>query len=113
MKILALDLGKFKSVYCLGTGDQRPAYGKVDTNPHSMHDLLVKLQPDRMVIEIGPSAGWVHDLGAAMGVSMQVVNVSDDRWHWKRVKEKSDRKDALKMLQLSRMGELPLMNIPN
>jgi transposase len=113
MKILALDLGKFKSVYCFGIDDQPPVYGKTATEGQSIHDLLVKLQPDRLVIEIGPSAGWVHDLATALGLAVQTVNPNDERWHWKRVKEKSDRKDALKMFQLSRMGELPLMPMPD
>ncbi len=113
MKILALDLGKFKSVYCFGIDDQPPAYGKVASESQSIHDLLAKLGPERLVIEIGPSAGWVHDLGVAVGLEVQVVNTNDERWHWKRVKEKSDRKDAFKLLQLSRMGDLPLMGMPD
>jgi transposase len=113
MKILALDLGKFKSVFCYGIDDQPPVYGKAATEVQSIHDLLVKLGPDRLVIEIGPSAGWVHDLAVALGLQVQVVNPNDERWHWKRVKEKSDRKDAFKMFQLSRMGDLPLMPMPD
>jgi transposase len=113
MKILALDLGKFKSVYCFGIDDQLPEYGKTATEATSIHDLLLKLAPDRLVIEIGPSAGWVHDLAAALGVQVQTVNTNDERWHWKRVKEKSDRKDALKMFELSRRGDLPLMGMPD
>jgi transposase len=113
MKILALDLGKFKSVYCFGIDDRPPVYGKVATELQSIHDLFVKLAPNRLVIEIGPSAGWVHDLAITLGVEVQVVNPNDERWHWKRVKEKSDRKDAFKSLQLSRMGELPLMPMPD
>jgi transposase len=113
MKILALDLGKFKTVFCFQTDDQPPLYGKVATDRQAVHDLLVLRQPDRLVIEIGPSAGWVHDLAVALGLTVQVVNPNDERWHWKRVKEKSDRKDALKMVQMSRMESLPLMPIPD
>jgi transposase len=113
MKILALDLGKFKSVSCLQIDDQTPSYGKVSTDRQSIHDLLVEHQPDRLVIEIGSSSGWVHDLAVALGLVVQVVNANDERWHWKRVKEKSDRKDALKMVQMSRLESLPLMPMPN
>jgi len=88
-------------------------YGKTATEGQSIHDLLVKLEPDRLVIEIGPSAGWVHDLAVALGLAVQTVNPNDERWHWKRVKEKSDRKDALKMYELSRRGDLPLMPMPD
>jgi transposase len=113
MKILALDLGKFKTVFCFQIDDQSPVYGKAATDRQAIHDLLVERQPDRLVIEIGPSAGWVHDLGVALGLTVQVVNPNDERWHWKRVKEKSDRKDALKMVQLSRLESLPLMRMPD
>jgi transposase len=109
MKILALDLGKFKSVFCLGIDDQPPVYGVVSTDARAVHDLLVLHQPDRLIFEIGPSAGWIYDLATALGLCVQVVNPNDERWHWKRVKEKSDRKDALKMVQLSRLESLPTM----
>ena len=47
MKILALDLGKFKSVYCFGIDDQPPIYGKTATEGRSIHDLLEDyLQPN-------------------------------------------------------------------
>ena len=112
MKILALDLGKFKSVFCLLT-DRQPEYGKVSTDRQSIHDLLVKHQPDRLVMEIGPGAGWVHDLATALDLTVQVANPNDERWHWKRVKEKSDRKDAFKLADLSRMNDLPVMPMPS
>jgi transposase len=112
MKILALDLGKFKSVFCLKIDDQKPSYGAIATERQSLHDLLVLHEPDRLVIEIGPSAGWVHDLGVALGRTVQVINTNDQRWQWKNVKEKSDRKDALKMVEMSRSDSLPLMPMP-
>ena len=58
MKILALDLGKFKSVACIyrsDNGDHR--FSKVPTNPQDIHDLIVEQKPDRIVIEIGSQVG--------------------------------------------------------
>src|SRR5687767_15237843 len=81
MKILALDLGKYKTVFCdyvtgyvtdhvtagAGAGAGQCGYGKVPTAPKDLHDLLVERRPDRVVLEAGPAAGWVHDLAAALG----------------------------------------------
>lgn len=113
MKILALDLGKNKSVFVsfvTGGGDRE--YGKVATTAQAIHDLLVKHSPDRLVIEAGPSAGWVHDLGQALGIQVQVANGNDERWRWKQVKNKTDRKDADKLGTMSEMDCLPTVHMP-
>lgn len=57
-RILAIDLGKFKSVAC----DYDPATGThtfatIPTRPQDFHDLLAQRCPDRLIIEIGSSAG--------------------------------------------------------
>src|SRR5579871_4040403 len=98
MRILALDLGKNKSVYvCCVTGGGEREFGKVMTSPAAIGDLLLKQRPDRLVIEAGPAAGWVHDLGEALGIGVEVANGNDERWRWKRVKQKTDRNDAMKL----------------
>jgi len=113
MKILAIDLGKFKSVfldYVTGGGDQE--FGKVETSPQAIHDLLAARVPDRLVIESGPSAGWVHDLAQTLGIAVQVANTNDERWRWRQVKRKTDRNDALKLARLSEMDCLPTVHVP-
>jgi hypothetical protein len=53
MKILALGLGKYKSVACdyeAETGGHR--FTMIPTNPRTLHDLIVDREPDRVVIEI-------------------------------------------------------------
>ena len=121
MKILALDLGKYKTVFCdYATADgggsveaKQCEYGKVPTAPKDLHDLLAGRRPDRVVLEAGPAAGWVHDLARAAGVSeVQVANTNDERWQWKRAKKKTDRVDALKLAQMSAMGCLPTVHVP-
>ncbi|MFO0879033.1 MAG: hypothetical protein U0840_16950, partial [Gemmataceae bacterium] len=63
--ILALDLGKFKSVACVyPPGGGSPTF---DTVPASREALLALLQlrrPAVVVLEACVSAGWVHDLCA-------------------------------------------------
>ena len=50
MRILALDLGKYKTVACdAETGRHR--YVTVLTTPKALHDLIVDRAPQRVVIE--------------------------------------------------------------
>jgi transposase len=113
MRILALDLGKRKSVACIyeGSGDET-AYRSVRTDPASLHELVVELGPDRVVFEICPAAGWLADLVRALEIELQVVNVAHDAWRWRNVRAKSDRLDALKLAQLSAMNQLSLVHVP-
>jgi transposase len=113
MRILALDLAKNKSVfvdYLTGNGEQ--TFGKVATNAHELEKLLLRCRPDQLVIEAGAAAGWVCDLAQGMKIPVQVANGNDERWRWKTVKEKSDRKDALKLAQLCEMDSLPTVHVP-
>jgi transposase len=113
MKILALDLGKNKSVFLdYVVAGSHQEYGKIATTPQALHDLLVQRRPDRLVIEACPSAGWVCDIAEDLSVAIQVANGNDERWHWKNVKHKTDRNDALKLAQMSEMGCLPTVYVP-
>jgi transposase len=112
--ILALDLGKFKSVGCTyQTSDGSHQYRTICTTPTAMHDLIVDVQPDRVVIEVGPAAGWVKDLCETLGIAIQIANPNHDAWRWKNVKRKTDKDDALKLAQLSAMRQLPTVALPS
>lgn len=114
MKILALDLGKSKSVACVyeeASGTHR--FETVVTMPAEVLALVEREAPGRVVIEIGPTAGWVCDLCREIGVAVQVANPSHEAWRWKSVKRKSDRDDALKLARLSAMGQLPTVHVPS
>lgn len=112
MKILAIDLGKNKSVFLeyVAGGDRR--FGTIGTHAGDLEKLLVRSGPDRLVIEACPAAGWACDVARRMGIEVQVANGNDERWRWKTVKNKSDRSDALKLAQLSEMGCLPTVHVP-
>lgn len=113
MRILALDLGKYKTVACVydsETGAHR--FVTIVTNAKTVHDLLVDLAPDRVVIEICSIAGWLSDLVRTLEIELQVASTNDERWHWRRVKQKNDRRDALKLAQLSARHELDLVYVP-
>src|SRR5260370_42048701 len=107
MRILALDIGKYKTVGCdyeAETG--RHSFARGATTPQAVHDLLVEREPDRVVIEICSIAGWICDLVRTLEIEIQVANTSDERWSWRKVKQKNDRRDALKAAQLSAVNQL-------
>jgi transposase len=113
MKILAIDLGKFKSTACVfEAAIGKHAFTTIHTVVAEMHDLLALHQPDRVVIEIGSATGWVKDMAEAMGLAVQVANPNHDAWRWKNVKRKTDKDDALKLARLSAMNQLPTLQLP-
>ena len=96
MKILAMDLGKNKTVVCIydqKSGKHR--YQKVMTGPQQMHDLIVEHKPDRVVFEICSAAGWVFDIARCVGIEVQVANTNGQAWRWKNIRRKNDREDAV------------------
>lgn len=113
MKILSLDLGQCKTVSGMyETETAKCTYRTIETTPEALHDLMVTESPDRVVMEIGPTAGWVHDLARSLDLEVQVANPNHEGWRWRRTKHKSDRKDALKLAHLSSTGQLPLVHMP-
>ena len=113
-RILAIDLGKFKSVACLYESDSTDAsFRTIPTTPQAMHDLLVELEPDRLVIEVCGIAGWVHDLAVELGIAIDVANPQHEGWRWNKVKRKTDRGDALKLARLAAMNQLPTVYMPH
>src|SRR5712692_10279000 len=113
MKILALDLGKYKTVACDYEAESgQHEFTSVATTPQALHDLLVEREPDRVVIEICSIAGWVCDLVRVLGIEIEVANTSDDAWRWRKVKKKNDRQDALKAARLSAVNQIREVHIP-
>jgi transposase len=114
MKILALDLGKSKSAVCvLDTAEMKAAYTTVRTTPFHLSILLEANNPDRVVFEVGTSAGWVYDLVVQRRCQVEVANPNHEGWRWRNVKRKTDRLDALKLAKLSAAGQLPTVHMPS
>jgi transposase len=111
--ILAMDLGKFRSVACVfdpATGDH--TFETIATTPAAVHDLLIKTAPSVLVIEACNVCGWISDLAESLSIQVRVANVLGEAWKWKRVKRKTDRDDALKLAKLWASGQLPLVHVP-
>ena len=77
------------------------------TTPKALHDLMLDREPDHVMIEICSIAGWVYDLVRTLGIEIQVANTADERW--RKIKQKGDRRDALKTAQISAVMS-PTMN---
>jgi transposase len=113
MKILALDLGKYKTVACEYEAESgRHRFHTTLTTGAALAQLVNQVKPERVVLEICNIAGWVCDLLDALGVAVQVVNTSDDAWRWRKVRRKNDRCDALKIAQLAAVNQVREVYIP-
>jgi transposase len=113
MNILALDLGKYKTVFCnYDTTNSKHEFGKVRTTPQEIHDLIVEKEPQKIVLEVCHIAGWVVDIARVLGKETETANTTHDAWRWKNVKKKNDKEDAIKLAKLSAMNQLPTVHIP-
>lgn len=113
MRILAIDLGKMKSVAgLLDTSTGKIQFTTVRTMPSAFHGLITELEPDRIVIEIGPTAGWVCDLANGLEIPIEVANTNEEAWRWRKVKRKTDRVDTEKFARLSAAGDLKTVHVP-
>ena len=111
--ILAIDMGKNKSVYCrYDPSNGKHRFGTLATRPKEFHELLVEYSQDTVLIEVSPLCGWVSDLCGALGVKLLVVNTASEAWSWKKVKDKSDRKDAHKIAVMQAMGQHHYVHVP-
>jgi transposase len=113
MLILAIDLGKAKSVACwYEPDDATQEFRTVPTRPGDFHTLLADRPVDRVVIEICDAAGWIVDLCRTLAIPFQVANTNQEAWRWRNVKKKCDREDAVKLARLSAMDQLSLVYVP-
>ena len=111
--ILAIDLGKYKSVVCVldeSSGEYR--FTTFDTSRGELRKLLAKEQPAVVLIEACLLAGWVLDLCTEIGVRCLVANTASEAWKFKHLKRKTDRDDALRLAQLYVMDQLPTVTLP-
>jgi transposase len=113
MRILAIDLGKFNSLFCwFDEKERKYIFRKAPSRPQAFHDLLVKREVDRVVIEVCDMAGWVKDLCEALSIPIQVVNPNGEGWRWRNVKKKTDKEDAKKLCRLSLSGDVKEVWLP-
>src|SRR5437763_726563 len=111
--IVAIDLGKYKSVACLYPGDPAAArFHTLTTCREQLAKLLTSWRPAVVVIEACALTGWVHDLCAELGLPCRVANTASEAWKFKHARRKTDRDDALRLAQLQALGQLPTVTVP-
>jgi transposase len=111
--IVAIDLGKYKSVACVYSGDPATAsFTSFPTDRDRLAKLFAKHQPAVVVIEACLLAGWVHDLCHELGLTCHVANTAAEAWKFKHSKRKTDKDDALRLAQLFALGQLPTVTVP-
>jgi transposase len=111
--ILAIDLGKYKSVACAYRSGAEPSFHTLASNPEAFVRLCRRHRPDVVVIEACLLAGWVHDLCVGAGFACKVANTASESWKFKHSKRKTDRDDALRLAQLEALGQLPVVCLPD
>jgi len=117
--IVALDLGKFKTVLCvMDVATHTHRFASVDSTPTAIshavqHHLSIDPAQTQVVFETCDTCGWVHDSIVGLGVKIVIVNANDERWRWQRVKRKTDQDDALKLARLALLDQLPAVHLPD
>jgi transposase len=111
--ILALDLGKYKSVACAYDGDPATArFYTLNTTREELRQLFERHRAAVVVVEACALSGWVHDLCAELGLVCRVANTASEAWKFKHSKRKTDKDDALRLAQLQALGQLPTVTVP-
>jgi transposase len=111
--ILALDLGKYKTVACAYPGDPAAArFESLTTDRAHLRKLFAKYRPAVVVCEACALSGWVADLCAELSLPCRVANTASEAWKFKHTKRKTDRDDALRLAQLQALGQLPTVTVP-
>src|SRR6516165_4605993 len=90
-RILAIDLGKYKSVLCeYRTGNGEVSFTTIDTTYVELRKQLNKRVPDVVVIEACALSGWVYDLCSDLRLCCRVANTNGEAWKFKHSKRKTD-----------------------
>lgn len=114
MRILSFDMGWSNSVSCLLDSDRGEVhYQSLPTLAAKYEQRMEQTRPDVVVIEAGPLAGWVKDLCDRRGQRLLVLNTNDEPWQWRKVKHKSDRKDACKLCRLVILEQGSAVHVPS
>src|SRR4051812_12265775 len=112
--ILAIDLGRYKSVACVYARSTRAhTFRTIDTTPADL-DALLGCHPGALVVvEACANAGWVHDRAAAAGHEVKVANTAAEAWKFTHLKRKTDHDDAKRLAELEAIGQLPTVSLPD
>lgn len=103
--ILAIDLGRYKSIACTYRRSSREhSFRTFDTTPAELTKLLARHPGTLVVIEACANAGWVHDHAVAAGHTVKVANTAAESWKFQHLKRKTDHDDATRLAELEAVG---------
>jgi transposase len=112
--ILAVDLGRHKSVACAYSRSTREhASRAIDTTPADLDRLLARHPGALVVVEACANAGWAHDRAVAAGHPVKVANTAAEAWKFQHLKRKADRDDGRRLAELEAIGQLPTVCLPD
>jgi transposase len=110
--ILAIDLGKYKSVACIYRSADDRRFTTFSTSRAELTRLIEKHRPDVILIEACLLCGWVRDLCVELGVKCLVANTTSEAWKFKHLKRKTDKDDAQRLAEVYLLGKFPSVAIP-
>jgi transposase len=112
--ILAIDLGRYKSVACAyDPATRAAAFRTLDTGRADFERLFARHPTALVVVEACANAGWAADLARERGLAVTVANTSGEAWRFTHLKRKTDRDDALRLAELEALGQLPTVTLPD
>jgi hypothetical protein len=99
--ILAIDLGRYKSVACAYDRATTAArFHTIESTRAAVARLFVRHPGAVVVVEACANAGWVHDLALERGLTVRVANTNGEAWKFKHLKRKTDRDNAHRLAEL-------------
>lgn len=111
--IMAIDLGKFKSVACIfDVNTKEETYITIKTTPEELHDLVVAHKVDLIVFEACGIIGWICDVLDQLELNYLVSKTNIPEWRYRVVKKKTDRADALWLAKHAAIGNLVGVYVP-
>ncbi len=105
--ILAIDLGKSKSVFCkMDTIELKPRFFTLKTSPQKFHDVFAQLDQQNSIVlfEVGGQSGWLSDMLRLLDIEFKVTNVNHPSWKWSNNPNKSDKNDAHRLAVMYHSG---------
>ena len=114
MNIIAIDLGKFKSMFCFHDSDtQNYPTSAAPTASDYFESVFKSQKPDLVVVEACGPSGWVSDLCQELEIPIIVCSTHEAAWLFKNVKRKTDKDDAIKLARLAAMEQLKAVHVPS
>ncbi len=113
--LLAIDLGKSKSVFCkMDTIELKPRFSTLATSPQKFHDVFVELDQQNSIVlfEVGAQSGWLSDMLRLLDIEFKVANVNHPSWKWSNNPNKSDKNDAHRLAVMYHCGNFPEVYVP-